>query len=310
MSCPTEEELVETRIDRVLTRYRESPKFLHMLRTYLKAAARVHRQVCDLPDYFDINSAVGDQLTLLGKRLGWPRCHCVCDTEPAFGFDCPEGITLRPVSGFGGDCDPSAGNYSWADCGPGLSEICLVDDEIYRTFLKVRRFQAERQYDLSSLEICLREFFGPQATVLYSGQGRIVVAPGRDLTDGEIRLLQLYPRVLPIALGIRLMFHFGETRVFGFGEGWGGFCEDDLERTQATDAYRRTGKIFGFCEDYGGFCEGMIPEGLPLFTENAVPILDENGRYLYTGPLVEHAAWLCTEGAPWMCEVDVHPYDC
>jgi hypothetical protein len=310
MSCPTETELVEARIDEVLTRYRESPKFLFMLRTYLGLAAQAHLQVCDLPSFFDIDNAVGDQLTLIGKRLGWPRCHCVCDVQPVFGFECPEEITLRPVSGFGGSCDPSAEDVTWEDCASGLSEICLVDDEVYRSFLRVRRYQFNRQYDLKSLETCLEEFFGPQATVLYSGQGRIVIAPGRDLTTGEILLLQLYPRVLPIALGIKVLFHFGETRVFGFGEGWGGFCEDRLDLTQAHPAYARTNKVFGFCEGWGGFCEGWLMEGLPIVTENGTPILDETGQMLYTGPLTEHAMWLCREGAPWMCEVDVHPYDC
>lgn len=308
MSCPTDTEMVETRINEVLTRYRESPKFLFMLRTYLGLAARAHLQVCDLPNFFDIDNAVGDQLTLVGKRLGWPRCHCVCDVQPVFGFECPEEITLRPVSGFGGECDRAAENVTWEDCTSGLSEICLVDDEVYRSFLRVRRYQFNRQYDLTSLETCLKEFFGPQATVLYSGQGRIVIAPGRDLTTGEILLLQLYPRVLPIALGIKVMFHFGATRVFGFGDGWGGFCDTDV--TSENDAFRKTGKVFGFCGDQGGFCEPWKPEGLPLLTEDGRPILDENGQMIYTGPLTEDAAWLCLEGAPWMCEIDVHPYDC
>lgn len=340
MSCPTPPEMVEERIDRVLTQYRESPKLLHVLRTFLGAAASIHAQVCDLPELFDIDRATGDQLTVLGKRLGWPRCHCVCDVQPVFGFECPGEVSLRPVVGFGGtlatvpfgfcegtegfcatvpvswdgcetpDLSRAADNSTWAACASGLSEMCINDDNLYRSFLRVRLRQFNRQFDLQSLEDCLREFFGDRASVLYAGQGRVVAAPGRDLTDAELLMLQLYPRVLPLALGIRLMFHFGEVRVFGFGDGWGGLGEERPDVARATQAFQRTGKVFGFCGDFGGFCESWEPDGLPLLTENGEPILDEDGQILYTEALTEDAVWMCREGAPWMCEVDVRPYDC
>ena len=71
--CPDINEMVEERIDRVLTQYRESPNLLFLLRTYLKAICSTGLNNCDLPEKFDINTAIGDQLTILGKRLGWPR---------------------------------------------------------------------------------------------------------------------------------------------------------------------------------------------------------------------------------------------
>lgn len=313
MSCPAPEQMVEERINRVLTQYRESPKLLHVLRTYMGAVARAHMEVCDLPSKFELFTATGDQLTLLGKRMGWPRCHCICDTGPVFGFDCQNEISLRPITGF---CDA---NGNWQDCAAGLSEVCLDDDETYRKFLMVRRFQYLNMYDLSSLEECLKVLFGYTTFVLYSGQGRVVASPGRDLTAAETVLLQLYPRVLPLALGIRITFHFGPRRVFGFGEGWGGFQEPDAEETAQTISFQRTGKVFGFCNDdpmIGGFCETWDENGQPILTEvlgddlNPLPLVDENEVELYTGPLTEDAAWMCRTDAPWMCEVDVHPYDC
>lgn len=310
-NCRNPQDMVEERIDRVLTQYRESPKLLHVLRTFLGAAAELHNQVCDLPERIDIETAVGDQLTLIGKRLGWPRCHCICDVQPVFGFDCDTEVLLRPVVGF--ECAPGSVTGGWANCNTGIAETCLSNDETYRAFLKVRRYQILNLYDLDSLETCLKEFFGPAAHVMYSGQGRVVVTPGRDLTEGEILLLQLYPRALPTPLGIRVLFHFGEARVFGFGEGWGGFMEPDMTLTASGLGFQRTGRVFGFCEDdplVGGFCESWSDEGLPLLTESGEPILDETGQMLYTDALKEDANWLCRESAPWMCEIDVHPYSC
>jgi hypothetical protein len=265
--CPADFELVEPRIDRVLTQYRESPKLLHLIRTYLRQLEQAEQAICDLPNYFDIEAAIGDQLTLIGKRMGWPRCHCVCDVQPVFGFEC-EGVPEEyPIAGF---CDDTV---TWVDCGEfGIGDICINDDELYRKFLKVRRYQMMALFDIENLNKAVQTFWGEQAMVLDAGHGRVVVAPGRDLTDVEIALLQLYPRVLPVTPGIEIRFHFGALPVFGFGEGWGGFCEP------------------------------WEPDGLTIATDNGDLLTTENDVEITTGPL--------TRDAVWMCEFDVNPYGC
>lgn len=273
--CPDRDGLVEAEIDRVLTQYRESPKLLHMMRTYLGQVADVIGSICVIPSFFDIEQATGHQLTLLGQRLGWPRCHCVCTTQPLFGFECDGVVGTTQISGF---CDDGV---TWEDCGPfGVSEICLQDDDLYRKFLFVRRFQALSLYDLQSLSDAVQIMWGLTAKVMDAGNGRVVIAFGRELTNAETAVLQLYPRVLPIAPGINVRFHFGAVlTVFGFGEGWGGFCDpvDPLS-------------------------DSFVGQGQALATESGNVLVTENGVEIVTGPLVSDAIW--------MCEVDVRPYDC
>lgn len=265
--CLADGELVDSRLTRVLTQYRESPKLLHLIRTFLLQLEDVERSICDLPSHFDIETAVGDQLTLLGKRLGWSRCHCVCDVQPVFGFDC-EGVQQDyPIAGL---CDEAV---TWVDCGAfGIGEVCINDDELYRKFLKVRRHQMMALFDIENLNEAVRTFWGDQALVLDAGHGRVVVAPGRDLSEVETALLQLYPRVLPVAPSVDVRFHFGDLPVFGFGTGWGGFCDP----WQAV--------------------------GLPILTSGDVPLVIEDGTEIITGPLPRDTVW--------MCEFDTHPYDC
>lgn len=266
--CPsTPDELVEPRLDRVLTQYRESPKLIHLMRTVLRQVETAYVTICDLPSFFDIDSAVGDQLTIIGKRLGWPRNHCVCIAQPVFGFAC-EGVPSEvPLVGF---CE----NNVWLACGAfGVGDITIDDDEVYRGFLRARRYQMLAFYDIESLTDALQSIYGGAARVLDAGNGRVVLAPGRDLTVAEKALLQLVPRVLPVAPGIRQRFHFGpDLRVFGFGTGWGGFCD----------------------VDYG-------PSLITSENDNEIETEDET-------------AWLATESifgdAPWMCEIDVKPYEC
>lgn len=276
-TCPEPGALVEEAVSRVLTQYRESPRLLFLIRTYLGAVEEAVRATCAIPDFFDLDTAVGDQLTIIGKRLGFPRRHCICATQPVFGFRCDSRSPLENAS-IGGFCDAQV---TWSDFAPaGFGEIEIVDDEIYRGLLRARRYGMQGLYDVASLTAALRAVYGPQAVVIGSGAGRVVVAPGRPLANAEIALLQVVPRALPIAPGILLRYHFGTTeRLFGFGEGWGGFCEP-------------------------AFPDGVVitdGDGAVITVPNGDPD-DPADLALATGPL--------SVGAPWVCPVDVKPYDC
>ena len=228
-TCPAQGELVEARMDRVLTQYRESPKLLGIIRHALAQIEEVSLTTCAIPGAFDIRTSVGHQLTLLGKRMGWPRCHCVCTTGPVFGFDCGPPNPNVTIAGF---CENGS---SWINCRPsGTSDICLNDDEVYRGYLFARRYQMMQLYDIDSLQAALAHVWGPTAAVHSSGGGRVTIAPGRALTTQETRELPIAVRVLPIAPGIGVNLHLLVGNVFGFGAGWGGFCESQAPSTASS----------------------------------------------------------------------------
>lgn len=266
MTCFEDFEAVNARLERVLTQYRESPKLLHMARTYLRQAEIIAQAICDLPSKFELETATGDQLTLIGKRLGFPRRQCVCETLPVFGFDCgddPYGVT---TFGF-------CAEATWIDCSNvGISFVSIIDDELYRKFLKVRIYQTQAYFDLRSLKECIAILWGETAKIMDKRNGRIVIAPGRPLSIPEQSVLQLYPRVLPVALGVLVRFHFGSDHPFGFGEGW------------------------------SGFCEGRDTGGDPLKTESDDSIMTEAGSEILVDGLRLDPDWLCA--------YDVKPYDC
>lgn len=267
MACVDENTFVEAGIDRVLTQYRESPKLLHTIRTYMRQTWQAMQAICDLPTNFNLDTATGDQLTILGKWMGFPRCHCVCDVQPVFGFECAVDVPgSRPIVGF---CEGGV----WLACGEdGVSEICITDDDLYRRLLVARSFQFQARYGWNDLVSALQAIFGPQARIMAAGHGTVVFAPFRSLTALELAILQVIPRVLPIAPGVSTRWHFGTFAIFGFGEGWGGFCEP------------------------------WEVDGLPLVTEDGISLVTEDGEELITGPL--------TKDADWLCRQDVKPYSC
>lgn len=219
--CPDVGVLVEAEIDRIATQYRESPNLLGMIRAYLGQVEHAIRVTCAIPSYFDLETAVGDQLTLLGKRLGFPRCHCICTIAPVFGFAC-DGDYDGPyeIVGF---CEGG----TWLGCrDTGTSTVCLDDDDVYRSVLKVRRFQALGLYDIASLQAAVETLWGDDATVHSLGGGVVAVAPGRALTAYEELILPIVFRAIPFAPGIRPKISRAIGPIFGFGTGWAGFCEN------------------------------------------------------------------------------------
>ena len=207
MYCDDKAGLVEERIDRILTQYRESPNLLGIIRHDLGQIADIiieangsrgfvsellsagdnalsdEQQIVapdpdclpipGIPEKFNIYTAIGDQLTIIGKWLGWPRCHYICQDVAVFGFGC--GSTSGSVD-IVGLCEGGV----WFGCGDGgTADICLDDDETYRGYLLARRYQARQLWDIDSLQAAAEHIWGDTATVISMGGGRAAIIPGR-----------------------------------------------------------------------------------------------------------------------------------
>lgn len=210
---------MEERVNRILTQYRESPKLLAIIRHDLGQIAEAANAACEIPSKFDIIDAVGDQLTILGKQLGWPRCHCICLPVPVFGFSCGLTTPNQPIVGL---CEGGV----WANCQEaGTGDICFDDDEVYRGYLLARRYQVRQLWEIDNLQAAARHIWGDTATAVSLGGARVAIQPGRALTIVEQLQIPVAFRVLPIAAGITPHISFEIGKVFGFGTGWGGLCE-------------------------------------------------------------------------------------
>ena len=233
MTCLDKQEIGDELLSKVLTQYRESPKLLGVIRESIEKVVDASNSICELPEKHEILTAVGDQLTNVGKRMGWPRCHCVC-SEPGPVFAWSDAPT-NPTRDYVGFCDPAG---SWEGCeGVGSSEICFNDDEAYRGYLLARRFQALQLYDIDSLQAAAQHIWGENASAYSQGGGDVVVSVGRALTATENRQLPLAFRVLPIAPGIRPFVDKTVGPLWGFGEGWASLCGGVWSCPEPIDPY-------------------------------------------------------------------------
>lgn len=211
---------IEERINRIKTQFRESPNLLGMARNYLNMPALSAFEACEMLEHFDIDTAVGEQLTFLGKILGWLRDHCQGQLRPVFGFECEDecGPNLQPIGGF---CEAD-----W-DCGEGPEyvDFTFTDDELYRRFLKARIITLSGDLTRSGITAAARVAFGDDAVIYVDEPGTVGIAASRLLTQIEVSIVHLYRQVMPVAPGIKLEIWHGDGPPFGFGEGWGGFCD-------------------------------------------------------------------------------------
>ena len=262
--------LVDGEISRIATQYRESPHLIGLISAYVGQVADVIGAACPIPDAFDIDDAVGDQLTIIGKWLGWPRVHCRGARQAVFGF---ASESCNP-------CDPSTymiGGFcsDWGGCPASeFASYEFVDDELYRRFLKARVVQLSRDYRRPSLVASAQALFDAEdATIFAETPGRVSISLARASEPGEWQILDLYRQVLPIAPGIKVAFRtqYAAGSPFGLGDGWGGFCAPwsiPIEGEEGSACF------IAFGDESVGFCAPeatSIPTGLE-FPE--APVVD------------------------------------
>jgi hypothetical protein len=219
MICP--DNVTNQVLERILTQYRESPNLIRLIRHDVDFVQGLINAICAIPDLFDIDTAVGDQLTIIGKWLGFPRTHCVCVDPMVYGFPCGDPvIDARLVTDF---CEPA----TWDDCRQtGTTTITIGDDDVYRAILKARARQNMQLYHMGSLTEAVQGIWGTSASVEVLKVFEVVICPGRALSTFERDILPIAFRALPIAHGIVPKVSYHEGKAFGFGDGWGGLCEN------------------------------------------------------------------------------------
>lgn len=216
--CPAEGALVEVEINKIATQYREAQRLIGYMRAVLGEIEIAGREVCAVPDFFALETAVGEQLTFIGKRMGFPRCHCICVPTPVLGFAC-EGVD--PDIEIAGACEEA----TWLSCHDGgAGDLCIYDDDAYRAHLLARRYQMLGLFDWPSLRAAIQSVWGETAWIVDTRPGRCVISPGRPLSTAERRRIPVTLRVLPFAPGIEALVWLGSRNVAGFGTGWAGAC--------------------------------------------------------------------------------------
>lgn len=207
---------VDERLGKVLTQYRESSNLLALIRNYLEPTVEFGNTLCAISDAWDIDTATGHQLTIIGNSLGWPRVHCEGLNLQVFGFQ--PGFNL---GGFGAVWD-FPGDQKFG-------KFTFTDDDLYRAFLKSLVIKLNGEHGQGAVREAAQILFGPDTDILYDRVGEISIYAERVLTATEISILHLYEQIMPVAPGVKLgIYQATNGQPFGFGAGWGEFGTSDF----------------------------------------------------------------------------------
>ena len=109
--------------DRVTSAHSDKPKFMASLAAVLQPLADMRDLVMSLPAAFDLDTAIGAQLDIVGQWVGVTRALAVPITGVYFAFD---------TSGVGWD------QGSWWAPGDDLTYQYALSDDGYRTLLRAK----------------------------------------------------------------------------------------------------------------------------------------------------------------------------
>ena len=160
--CPTESSNIARAKERLITQYKNSPNINLVIEALVAEATEPVTAMCAASGSFDLENATGEQLTALGDRLGFPRCHCAGAYKPVFGF----AFDRQRYA-----CDDEREVYGMCeadfDCKTAgkTEEVCFSDDAEYRVLLKARAIAVQRVYTSSAINSVLSIIFGTQAYV-------------------------------------------------------------------------------------------------------------------------------------------------
>lgn len=254
-------EMIDERLSRVLTQYRESDNLLGLITEYLKALGNIGAQIDELNEAFNIETSTGNQLTLIGKWLGWPRTHCEGQRLPVFGYPC-EGYRINyPVKGY---CEGV--RYSCAQT--PYQSYTFEDDDEYRNWLIVRGAaivaQQTSNFSYPLLEQTASIIFDDDVIVVRTLPGKITLCLTRYFTEYELSILHLVKEILPLPPGIGVVWAHCDGVPYGYGDGWGDTCTSNYYAI-IRDPLLKTPKseLFGYGPDYSGYCEGFYGPGGP-----------------------------------------------
>lgn len=195
-------ETVDYYVDLLVLQYRGLPRARATIAIYVKQALG-DMLAEQLGTAFDLDSAVGPQLDVLGKYVGVPRNIGTPVARPYFSFSSSDG-TIRP-NGYNSALDPSVNAqaifYSALFLG---TENTDLSDVAYLLILRLKIILNSNDGTLASIQAFLKEFF-PGVVELTDNKDMTLTYVLSTRTPVSSTVLQGY---LPKPMGVGINFVF------------------------------------------------------------------------------------------------------
>lgn len=199
------DELIEYYVNLLIIQYHNKPKARATIEAliYALVASNVYFEVRDA---YDIETAVGVQLDVLGKYQNLDRYYRGQDFEGYFSFILYDEVDAPPADRIGfttyADYDDSVGE--WMNYIKLISDTFVLPDEDFRELLKLRIIQNNSNHSHEEIDDALFRFFGSE--VIPDSGGNMIM--DYFITDdlSELAFVARQKDVLPRPAGVRLNY--------------------------------------------------------------------------------------------------------
>lgn len=182
--------------------FREKVVFNKYLQLLLAGSTEALGVIRDLMQLRSIDTAVGEQLDILGRIVGQDRVLIGADTFKYFGFN---GATLS--STFGTANNSAVGGY-WYSYGKPIGGNIALNDTQYRLFIKAKIKKNTTNVSANSVMDFLTFVFDVKCVLTVNEDAKATITVNRKLSDFERSLVELQDSsgsyFVPRPMGVQL----------------------------------------------------------------------------------------------------------
>lgn len=182
----------------ITSQHADKPKFAALVQVLTGAIDGIRASIQSLPQAFDLDTALGAQLDIVGQWIGQPRTVGGVLTLGYFGFS--DNVV---AANFGEENNASIGGRFYEEDEPFTSTAVLADPE-YRTVLRAKILRNHYSGTTDEIVNALQLIFDAPAHVVDEGiQSLIVVinAPISPIGQSLLTNFDLLPRPAGVAIG-------------------------------------------------------------------------------------------------------------
>lgn len=169
---------IQKYIDLITSQHKDKPKFIAWLTAHLDIADDAKSLLDALDNYFDIDSAVGTQLDILGEKIGRARV-----------------LTFQPTDG----------------------SSPVLEDEMYRLILKAKIAQNQWDGTINQIYDLWYSIFDQVYLVLKDNQNMTLDVLILGLSTDLEKDLVANGYIIPKPQGVKINYAYSATEIFAYG---------------------------------------------------------------------------------------------
>ena len=220
----TIQELTDYYKEKLIAQYRFQPNATNTIALYAKQIL-VDGIPLQVNPAFDLETADGVQLDVIGKYVGVSRYIGDLSSKPYFGFVRYTPVLPENPNGFRlyGDPDVNITGIFYQYSFDGQDETALTDAS-YRSVIKLKIVLNASDNTLYSIQIYLEEFFPDLISVVDNADMSLTYTVSSDVPLSESVLLAYLPKPMGVKINVegisifRRILSSGETRILETGE--------------------------------------------------------------------------------------------